>query len=242
MGGRAPVGVGANADEGIPEAPPIGAEFGAATALTTGPATGVGAGPGATETPATGVGMAGETAGVGALPGAIGNVTGTAAGVGARGAGTAPCAGSAAGVYDRGDVTGVGLAAGRAAAGAVAPDAIGVARDTPPGNAGTAAEAPIGVTDTGSVPPAMAMTPPQTEQRARTPVAGTLAGSTRNTERHSGHETVITPLRRSAFPSAHAPVPMRPTEVTLVHPDDDRQPRPSLAVSSHNSSFPWPTR
>jgi hypothetical protein len=35
------------------------------------------------------------------------------------------------------------------------------------------------------------MTPPQTEQRARTPVAGTLAGSTRKMERHSGQVTFI---------------------------------------------------
>ena len=37
------------------------------------------------------------------------------------------------------------------------------------------------------------MTPPQTEQRARTPVAGILVGSTRNTERHSGQETFTCP-------------------------------------------------
>ena len=36
-------------------------------------------------------------------------------------------------------------------------------------------------------------TPPHTEQRARTPVAGILVGSTRNTERHSGQETFTCP-------------------------------------------------
>jgi hypothetical protein len=41
------------------------------------------------------------------------------------------------------------------------------------------------------VPPDTTMIPPHTEQRARTPVAGTLAGSTRNTERQSGQLTVI---------------------------------------------------
>ena len=41
------------------------------------------------------------------------------------------------------------------------------------------------------VPPDTTMIPPHTEQRARTPVAGTLAGSTRKTERQSGQETVI---------------------------------------------------
>jgi hypothetical protein len=36
------------------------------------------------------------------------------------------------------------------------------------------------------------MIPPQTEQRARTPGPGTRAGSTRNTDWHSGHETFMT--------------------------------------------------
>ena len=35
------------------------------------------------------------------------------------------------------------------------------------------------------------MTPPQTEQRALTAAPTTLAGSTRKTDRHSGHETFI---------------------------------------------------
>jgi hypothetical protein len=35
------------------------------------------------------------------------------------------------------------------------------------------------------------ITPPQTEQRARTLSAGSLSGSTRNTERHSGHTTFM---------------------------------------------------
>jgi hypothetical protein len=37
------------------------------------------------------------------------------------------------------------------------------------------------------------ITPPHTEQRARTPVAGIRVGSTRNTERHSGQETFTSP-------------------------------------------------
>ena len=36
------------------------------------------------------------------------------------------------------------------------------------------------------------MIPPQTEQRARMPGPGTRAGSTRNTDWHSGHETFMT--------------------------------------------------
>jgi len=74
----------------------------------------------------------------------------------------------------------------------------GVARETPPLKAGTAAAALAGVMDTGRVPPLMAITPPQTEHRARTPVDGTLAGSTRNTERHSGQLTFMRHLRPSA--------------------------------------------
>jgi hypothetical protein len=39
-----------------------------------------------------------------------------------------------------------------------------------------------------------AMIPPQTEQRARRLTLVILAGSSRKTERHSGHETFISPL------------------------------------------------
>lgn len=45
-------------------------------------------------------------------------------------------------------------------------------------------------------PAVTVMTPPHTEQRARTVVAGTLAGSTRKTERHSGQETFTCPPLR----------------------------------------------
>jgi hypothetical protein len=46
-------------------------------------------------------------------------------------------------------------------------------------------------------PREMVMTPPHTEQRARTLAAGTLSGSTRKTERHSGHTAFIPSLRSS---------------------------------------------
>ena len=47
-------------------------------------------------------------------------------------------------------------------------------------------------------PPApTVMTPPHTEQRARTPAAGTFDGSTRKTDRHSGQETFTSPPLRS---------------------------------------------
>jgi hypothetical protein len=82
----------------------------------------------------------------------------------------------------------------------------GVGRD---GRDPAAATAPndAGVTEIGSEPPAMAITPPHTEQRARTPVAGTFAGSTRKTDRQSGQETVIAPALRSGARSDHAAVP-----------------------------------
>ncbi len=44
----------------------------------------------------------------------------------------------------------------------------------------------------------MEMTPPQTEQRARTPEGGTFAGSTRKIERQSGQLTFIHFLQSSA--------------------------------------------
>ena len=101
---------------------------------------------------------------------------------------------SAAAVSEDGDGSGDGvmtLAAfdGPEAAGV---EDIGVARDWPAPNGATAVVDDDGVTETGSVPPPMAITPPHTEHRARTPVAGTLAGSTRNTDLQSGQDTVIT--------------------------------------------------
>src|SRR5436305_1049634 len=39
------------------------------------------------------------------------------------------------------------------------------------------------------LPAPTVMTPPHTEQRARMPAEGIFVGSTRKTERHSGHET-----------------------------------------------------
>jgi hypothetical protein len=44
------------------------------------------------------------------------------------------------------------------------------------------------------------ITPPQTEHRARMPLAGTLLGSTRNTDRHSGQLTFIRSLRLRRAP------------------------------------------
>lgn len=80
------------------------------------------------------------------------------------------------------------------------------------------------------------MTAPHTEQRARTPPDGTLAGSTRNTDWHSTHETFNAPPKRwQAGPAGTA---CRPRD--RLH--DDRPRRPSRAGSSHNSSSPSPVR
>lgn len=84
------------------------------------------------------------------------------------------------------------------------------------------------------------ITPPQTEQRARTPSGGTFDGSTRKTDLHSGQETFTSP-----------PVPLRlatPWTASLqaprsrVHPLDGRRSTPSPATSSRSSSSPWPER
>lgn len=78
------------------------------------------------------------------------------------------------------------------------------------------------------------MTPPQTEQRARTFVAGSLAGSTRNTLRHSGQETFTSPPSRPSCPCAPT------TSVSLLphRPAGGRSRTPSLEAFSRNSSFP----
>ncbi len=58
--------------------------------------------------------------------------------------------------------------------------------------------AALGVKSARASPPAaMVITPPQTEQRARTLAEGILAGSTRKTERHSGHTTFMSRLQRA---------------------------------------------
>jgi hypothetical protein len=90
---------------------------------------------------------------------------------------------------------GIAIGSGTAAIGVMGVGGIetrGVAHTGLAADATCAADAP-GATAAGA---AMAMTPPQTEQRARTPTVGTLDGSTRNTDRHSGHETFTTPPPR----------------------------------------------
>jgi len=61
--------------------------------------------------------------------------------------------------------------------------------------AGAACTGETGNPNSSSIEPAppTVTTPPQTEQRARTPTRGTLSGSTRKTERHSGQDTFTRP-------------------------------------------------
>jgi hypothetical protein len=103
---------------------------------------------------------------------------------------------------------GVALGAGVAVAGAVGDD-VGAGADAFAGRAsdtedtGGALREATGGTGCGfelARSPAslddrlIVMTPPQTEQRARTAAAGTLSGSTRKTDRHSGQTTFIPAL------------------------------------------------
>jgi hypothetical protein len=81
---------------------------------------------------------------------------------------------------------GAGAAAGREAA------SVGEAGPV----AGLAAELVVAcVADPLAASMAMKITPPQTEHRARTPPAGTRAGSTRKTDRHSPQATFTGPPR-----------------------------------------------
>lgn len=98
-------------------------------------------------------------------------------------------------------VAGVGRLEAAAGLGVtIGPGARGVAE-----RAGVRERPPVDIADTGvragvrraPVPPETTIIPPHTEHRALTPVAGTLAGSTRKTERQSGQDTVIDPSPRA---------------------------------------------
>jgi hypothetical protein len=144
-------------------------------------------------TPAAGV--AGGRAGAGGVGGIIrrGIAGAVAAGGGAAG-GAAAGGGGATGA----DATGGGATAGADDAiswngtigASKAGAATGTARDTRGGGALTRVGANSSST---AIPMPTVMTPPHTEQRARTPAVGTFAGSTRKTDWHSGHETFTSP-------------------------------------------------
>jgi len=77
------------------------------------------------------------------------------------------------------------------------------------------------------------MMPPQTEQRARTPAAGTFDGSTRKMDRHSGQETFTSPPLRSRKRLTHRPRACPPAANQYA----DRLRRPSREAFSRSSSF-----
>jgi hypothetical protein len=143
-----------------------------------------------------GVGRAGAaseaSAGVGRV-GCWGTIGGAIAGVGRAGV-TAAIADGIAGVGRAGVdgmvgcAMGVGRVTGRASTGVGEPGG-GVATD------GEKVDAPN--SSPSRSPASIVMTAPQTEQRARTLDVGTRAGSTRNTDRHSGQATFMQDLPRA---------------------------------------------
>ena len=180
--------------------------------------------------------------GMAGAEGTVAETTGPAADVRALpSAGVANGANAPAGVGDT-SVSGRGRGAGDAGlvGGGDADDAAGVTRASALAACGLTALADAGTANSSRPPPAPAIviTPPQTEQRARATAMGTLAGSTRKTERHSGQVTFM--------PSPPWGVTDRtPRCATRLRADcrsDDPPSRPIPAVSSHSSSFPSPTR
>ena len=77
------------------------------------------------------------------------------------------------------------------------------------------------------------ITPPHTEHRARTPPLGTLAGSTRKTDRHSGQGTFTSP----PWPTSLAVIPIPPYRAAAAHRCADRSNTPSREASWRSSSF-----
>ncbi|HYB41746.1 MAG TPA: hypothetical protein VEL75_08260 [Candidatus Methylomirabilis sp.] len=72
-------------------------------------------------------------------------------------------------------------------------DGRGGAATPPPARAALGAAAAAATPKSSSIAPRspIAITPPQTEQRARMPLIGTLAGSTRKIDPHSGQVTFM---------------------------------------------------
>jgi hypothetical protein len=122
-----------------------------------------------------GVGVAGREAGVGNGSAAAGDAAAGVA-IAGRGGGVGVGASRGTGVGEVDTGAGVGTELGERLGGET------------PTDMGVAAGEGANSSSIGAPAPTM-MTPPHTEQRARTPPDGTFAGSTRNTELHSGHET-----------------------------------------------------
>ena len=80
---------------------------------------------------------------------------------------------------------------------------------------------------------AMVITPPHTEQRARTDAGGILAGSTRKTERHSGQET----FTRYLQPGRLLAIPRCGSRLRAGCRYGGRSSRPTPGASWRSSSF-----
>src|SRR5690606_485042 len=75
-----------------------------------------------------------------------------------------------------------------------------------------------------------AISPPHTEQRARTPRSGTLAGSTRNTVAHCGQETFIASSLASRITATGAAADLVIASPAIGHEHRTRQ---RLGVTLH---------
>lgn len=241
--GTAPGGIGAEKVGRGAGAPPVAPENAGVDGLADGVAARGGVnGPGAPGRGCGGVAPAGMGEGNGGMAGRAIDVTGGSGGAcggacGGRGGGTGGgadgrCAGCAGGPNDGVDALHVGDGAGGAdsvtdsiaacdsrsgvrgmviGSGTGAMGATGVGHIAPRGGVSTGAgEGTAAAARSGA---AMEMIPPHTEQRARTPTVGTFDGSTRNTDRHSGHDTFTTPpprwLRRALAAAARHHWPPR---------------------------------
>ena len=198
-----------------------------------------------------GVGMRG---GAGGWTGSAGGVTATGTGggsgatstAGAGGGVTLAAGGRATGAEIRGGgaggiTTGAelrGIGAGGIATGAEIRGSGGAATAAPPPDANMGAAIGCAKSSFATAPPLTAITPPQTEQRVRTPACGTRAGSTRKTERHSGQVTFMRPhvTRTGHWPARHR------AQVRRQGPGGDPPCKPSRGESSRRSSFRLPIR
>lgn len=204
-----------------------------------------------------GGGMKGIAGGIGGVSGRVGG-TGASdagdgddvkAGVGIRG-GAGGWTGSAGGVTTTGTGGGSGatstaragggvtLGAGGMATGAEIRGGGGAVTAVPPPDANMGAAIGWAKSSFAISPPPTAITPPQTEQRVRTPACGTRAGSTRKTERHSGQVTFMRPhvTRTGHWPARHR------AQVRRQGPGGDPPCTPSRGESSRRSSFRLPIR
>jgi len=204
---------------------------GAGGATAGGAATGAAAG-GAADGAAAGGRAGGGTTGCGGAGGAA------TVGV-ADGAGGVAIAGGGACTGAGGGGAGGSAALGAAGAGATGGGAGGVCTGCA-GRAAMIGALPLVDANSSAAPEGgeIVITPPQTEQRARTVVEGTRAGSTRKTERHSGQATFTRGLPREPLSASRRSGSRR----QVGCPSGGRSSRPSPGASWRSSSFPLQVR